>query len=373
MRIISKPVDPDLTFSLPDVPAEAKDVLFLDIETTGISREKSAVYLIGCVCMQPEGWQLTQWFDDTGMDEKMLLSSFLVFCGKFRYVINYNGNRFDLPFLRARMEAHGLLREGSAAAFLSMESVDLYGYIAPFRHLLGLPDYKQQTVEAYLQTGRTEEEDAKALIDTYKKYLYLPSLGLLDRLTAHNAANVEGILKLLPLSAFARLEKMQVTVTRAQANYYTDHEGKPAEELLVRFKMDFSLPARVYAGADHCYLKIDGDSGVLKIPLYSEEMKYFYANYKDYYYLPAEDMAIHKYIASFVDPGRRIQARPETCYTRKTASYLPQWDLYRTPFFKRGFEDREFFFEFSEDIKKDRAALSDYAAYVLRHIIFRKP
>ncbi len=235
MRIISKPVGLDTEFSLPDVPAGALDVLFLDIETTGISREKSAVYLIGCICMQPEGWQLTQWFDDTGTDEKMLLSSFLIFCEKYRYVVNYNGNRFDLPFLRARMEANGLLKEGSAASsFLSMESVDLYGYIAPYRHLLGLPDYRQQTVEFCIGTGRTENEDGKAMIDAYKKYLLLPSKEMLDRLVGHNAANVEGLLGLLSLSAFSRLEEMNVTVTRAQANYYTDHEGKQAEELLSR-------------------------------------------------------------------------------------------------------------------------------------------
>ncbi len=370
MRIISKAIEQDLYFSLPDVPAEPQEVLFLDIETTGISRTNSTVYLIGCIYMQPEGWQMTQWFDDTGMDEKMILSSFLVFCGKYKYIINYNGNRFDLPFLRARMDFHGLLSD--ASSFLCMESVDLYAYIAPYRHLLGLADYKQQTVEACIGTGRTEDADGKELIDAYKKYLLLPSLEMLDRLVLHNQANVEGLLKLLPLSSFARLEEMNVTVTRAQANYYTDHEGKQAEELLVRFNMDFSLPARIYAGADHCYLKIEGDKGVLKVPLYSEEMKYFYANYKDYYYLPAEDMAIHKYIASYVDPNRRIQAKPETCYTRKTAAYLPQWTLYRTPFFKRSFEDKSIFFEFSDDMKKDRSALSDYAAYVLKHIILRK-
>lgn len=370
MRIISKAIDQEVRFLLPDVPAGPQEVLFLDIETTGISRTGSTVYLIGCIYLQPEGWQMTQWFDDTGMDEKMILSSFLVFCGKYKYIINYNGNRFDLPFLRARMDFHGLLSD--AAPFLSMESVDLYAYVAPYRHLLGLPDYRQQTMEACLGTGRTEDADGKELIDTYKKYLHLPSLEMLDRLVLHNQANVEGLLKLLPLSAFANLEKMEVTVTRAQANYYTDHEDRQAEELLVRFKMNFSLPARIYAGADHCYLKIEGDAGILKVPLYSEEMKYFYANYRDYYYLPAEDMAIHKYISSYVDPNRRIQAKPETCYTRKTAAYLPQWSLYRTPFFKRSFEDKSIFFEFSDDIKKDRAALSDYAAYVLRHIIFRK-
>lgn len=106
------------------------------------------------------------------------------------------------------------------------------------------------------------------------------------------------------------------------------------------------------------------------MPLYSEEMKYFYANYKDYYYLPREDMAVHKYIATYVEPDHRVQAKPQTCYTRKTASYLPQWSLYRTPFFKRRFEDSDIFFEFSDDMKKNRDALSDYAAYVLHHILF---
>ena len=77
--------------------------------------------------------------------------------------------------------------------------VDLYAYIAPYRHLLGLPDYRQQTVEACLQTGRTEDADGKELIDTYKKYLLLPSLEMLDILTLHNQANVEGLLKLLPI------------------------------------------------------------------------------------------------------------------------------------------------------------------------------
>ena len=368
MRIISKMLEESTAFSLPDIPADAQEVLFLDIETTGISRANSAVYLIGCICLQPDGWQMTQWFDDTGLDEKTLLSSFLIFCSRYHYIINYNGNRFDLPFLRARAEHHGLLQDSTA--FLSMESIDLYGYIAPYRHLLGLPDYRQQTLEQTMQTGRTEDADGKAMIEAYKKYLLLPSSAMLDRLVSHNEANVTGLIRLLPLSAFARLEDMQLTVTQAQANYFRDYEGKQAEELLVRFRMDLALPVRIYAGADHCYLKIEKDSGVLKIPLYTEEMKYFYANYKDYYYLPREDMAVHKYIATYVEPDHRVQAKPQTCYTRKTASYLPQWSLYRTPFFKRRFEDSDIFFELSDDMKKDRDALSDYAAYVLHHILF---
>lgn len=370
MRIVSKTIESNAHISFPDLQADDGEVLFLDIATTGIKRSDCSIYLIGCICRQHDGWQLTQWFDDTGLDEKNVLSSFLIFCSGFKYIVSYNGNRFDLPFLRVRIENNGLTQ--AAAGFLSMNSVDLYGYIAPYRHLLGLPDYRQQTVEEALQTGRTASEDGREMVNTYKKYLLLPSAGLMEKLVLHNEADVSGLLALLPLSEFSRLEDLRVKVGRAQANYYTDHEGNKAEELLIQFSLPFTLPTRIYAGMDHCYLKIDGDQGVLKIPMYTEEMKYFYANYKDYYYLPGEDMAIHKYIASYVDRNRRVQAQPETCYTRKTSSYLPQWDLYQTPFFKRRYSDKEIFFEFTDKIKKDRDELSDYASYVLRHIILRK-
>lgn len=369
MRIISKSISKDTKIDLPGIDAGAQDVLFLDIETTGIKRADNRVWLIGCICMETDGWHLTQWFDDTGLEEKSILSSFLLFAGRFRYVINYNGNRFDLPFLNVRIQTQGLEKE--AAPFLSMRSIDLYSYIAPYRHLLGLPDYRQQTLEAALETGREEALDGKALVEAYKKYLLLPSSPLMEKLALHNEANVAGLLDLLCLSAFSNLDDLKVSVRRVQANYYTNYDGGQAEELLIYFALSFSLPVRIYAGQDHCYLKIDGETGVLKIPLYTEEMKYFYANYKDYYYLPGEDMAIHKYIASYVDKNRRIQARPETCYTKKASTYLPQWGLYRTPFFKRSYEEKEIFFEFTDQIKRDREALSDYASYVLAHIIFR--
>ena len=187
-------------------------------------------------------------------------------------------------------------------------------------------------------------------------------------LLGHNEADVTGLLSLLPLMIYRELDSSEFRVRKAQANYYTDHDGTRREELFIFFRLGRSLPAPVYASADHCYVKIEGDEGVLKVPLYTEVMKYFYANYKDYYFLPEEDMAVHKYLASYVEKSRRIQARPETCYTRKTSSFLPQWDLYRTPFFKRSYEDKELFFEFSDDCKKDRNFLGGYAAYVFTHI-----
>ena len=101
------------------------------------------------------------------------------------------------------------------------------------------------------------------------------------------------------------------------------------------------------------------------VPIYEEELKYFYANYKNYYYLPTEDMAIHKSIASFVDKDYREQATAENCYTRKFSLYLPQWEVLTEPFFKRDYRSRDLFFELTDDIKKDRDLFSRYASHIL--------
>ena len=363
MRIVSQKIDISPQEELLEAIAPLSDFLFLDIETTGLSAENAQVYLIGCAYFQADGWNLIQWMDTTGNEEKEILSSFLLFASGYGHLVHYNGGRFDLPFLRKRLAAHSLEDLRTDA-----QSIDLYAAITPYRRLLGLTDYRQQTMEALLQTGRSEEESGADLVRVYKKYIADPEPQLMEKLLHHNAADVTGLLSLVPLIIYGDLDETGLKVRRAQANYYTDYDGARREELFIFFSLKRPVPAPVYASSDHCFVKIEEDSGILKVPLYTEVMKYFYANYKDYYYLPEEDMAVHKYLSSYVERSRRVQARPETCYTKKHSSFLPQWDLYRTPFFKRDYADQELFFEFTDDCKRDRGFLSDYVSYVLRHI-----
>ena len=363
MRIISKSIDISVQDELLQGIAPLSDFLLLDIETTGLSAENSLVYLIGCIYHQTDGWNRIQWMDNSGNEEKEVLSSFLLFASGYKYLIHYNGDRFDIPFLRRRMEHYALTDTTAEAA-----SLDLYRSISPYKRILGLPDYRQQTMEALLGTGRTESESGGDLVKVYRKYIADPEQDLFLKLLEHNEADVTGLLMLLPLLIYSDLDAGEFRVRKAQANYYTDYDGARREELFIFFRLQRPLPAPVYSSADHCFVKIEGDEGILKIPLYTEVMKYFYANYKDYYFLPEEDMAVHKYLASYVEKSRRVQAKPDTCYTRKAGSFLPQWDLYKTPFFKRSYADKELFFEFSDECKKDRSFLSGYAAYVFAHI-----
>ena len=129
------------------------------------------------------------------------------------------------------------------------------------------------------------------------------------------------------------------------------------------------LPSSVGASYDGCFFKAEGDIATLRIPLIETELKYFYDNYKDYYYLPSEDQALHKSVAQFVDKSHRVQATAATCYTRKPGQYLKEWDAIFSPVFKEEYGDKTLYFELTDELKLSRAAMSLYAVHVLGHII----
>ena len=70
-------------------------------------------------------------------------------------------------------------------------------------------------------------------------------------------------------------------------------------------------------------------------------------------------------LPSFVDKNHRMQATASTCYTRKQSTYLPQWDIIVEPFFKRDYKSKEFFFEVTDELKKNRKAFTEYAQHLL--------
>ncbi len=363
MRIIDKTLhDSAPAYALQRI-APLTEYLFLDIETTGLRPENGTIYLIGCIYYDSEEYQLRQWFAEKEEEEGDILAAFLAFAGPFRHLIHYNGNRYAIPFLQKRIAFYGLKN-----VLAGMDSLDLYPIARQMRGLFGIADCSQLTLENFFDTGRMQSETSKDLSGFYQDYILSASDKDLTLLLSHNEADLRGLLPLTGLICYHDLMEQELTVNKAQANYYDDYTSHAREEVLLFFTLPASLPRPIQGTADHCFMKAEGNKGVLKIPLQTTEMKYFYANYKDYYYFPKEDMAIHKSIASFTEKSHREQAAAATCYTRKTSSYLPQWDLFREPFFKRSYEDKDLFFEMTDAVKKDREFLSRYATYVFRHI-----
>ena len=203
------------------------------------------------------------------------------------------------------------------------------------------------------------------LIRVYREFVFSHDYNLYHTLLLHNSDDMKGMLEILPVLAYYDMFNNSIRARKVQASYYNDMHGIPRKELVLQLIFPSCLPVPISFMAKGCHFKGNGHEGTLIVPIYEEELKYFYANYKDYYYLPTEDMALHKAIASFVDKDYRQQATASNCYTRKFSCYLPQWKVLAEPFFKRDYNSKDLFFELTDEIKKNRQLFSDYASHIL--------
>ncbi|MBQ7615197.1 MAG: ribonuclease H-like domain-containing protein [Butyrivibrio sp.] len=379
-----------------------EEILFIDIETTGLSPRNSELYLIGTGHFKDGKWLISQFFAENTSQEEQALSAFSDFSRSFKKLVHFNGDRFDIPFLKAKYEEHML-----SDPFENMESFDLYKHVKPYKTQLGLADGKQKTVETFLGIDREDKYDGGKLIAVYKDYEESGSDELLQLLLLHNFEDVKGMLKLLPIlryekffDMFRNMPKVSVRTdeeideslyldddnaettaenklrlqlpmraVKVQANRYKDYDGEEKSEVYMKLMLNIELPSQIAGIYGGCYFKAKGTEATLKVPLYETELKYFYSNYKDYYYLPGEDMAIHKTLATYVDKNFREKAKPENCYTKKQGQYLMEWDLVFTPFFKRDYSDKSFFFDLNDNMKQSRFAMSLYGCHVVAHVL----
>ncbi len=348
----------------PDYPVEKlapiEQILFLDIETTGFTAKSSSLYMIGCAYFEDGSYYSKQWMAETYHQEKDILTAFFEFASYFSYLIHFNGNRFDLPYLLQKCLQYEL-----SYSFDTFSGIDIYKRIAPYKFFLKLPNCKQKTIEQYLGISREDTFTGGELIGIYHDYVKKPSDFSKHALLLHNREDIMGMLSILPILSYYDIFNGNLKAKKVQANYYTDYSGNRRQELIMTLSLPSLLPIPVSASIGGCYFKGEENSASLKIPIYEEELKYFYANYKDYYYLPSEDVALHKSVSGFVDRKHRMPATASTCYTRKASLYLPQWELIFTPFFKRDYKSKELFFELTDELKKDRKAFTSYAKHVL--------
>ena len=223
-------------------------------------------------------------------------------------------------------------------------------------------------MEKYLGLEREDAFSGGELIGVYHDYVKDPSEFARNTLLLHNEDDLKGMLSILPMLSYFDLFNSSLRVKRASANNYKDYSGDTRQELVLVAELPIELPKPVTASACGCYFHGEGNEGSFRIPIYNEEMKYFYANYQDYYYLPEEDVALHKSVATFVEKEHRTQATASTCYTRKASRYLPQFELLFEPIFRREYRSKEVFFELTDELKRDRAAFTEYANHILQMI-----
>lgn len=290
--------------------------LFLDIETTGLSRSRHQIYLIGMASLvDHNNIYVNQLFADTPEDEASILARFAeeLRTSQVKRIITFNGNSFDLPFLLARAQAAHI-----PLSFDDMELFDIYKEVTRRKHTLQLQNYRQKTIEQFLGINREDPFSGGDLIKVYERYVSHPDQTSARLLKLHNYEDVLGMIDLLAVFAYDALFSSPACVACASVERYTDPDNSPCEELIAALTPPHELPGMLSCTqpVTGAYLHACGNHVRLRVPLYQGMARLYYLDYKNYFYLPAEDMAIHKSVAVYVDKSYRKKATPETCYSK---------------------------------------------------------
>ena len=356
-------------------------LLFFDIETTGLSAYDSGLYLLGCVYFEDGFWHFHQWLSEGLSDELLILREFGALLAQFDKVVHFNGDTFDMRFLEALAAQYGL-----PELFKGKESLDLLKIVRKLRRVLGLPDCKLKSVERFLGIFREDRFTGGELIEAYERYLEKREDRLLRMLLLHNEEDIVNLLSILPVLSYADF------FTGPDFSVMEAYFSGSASKLFVTARMNFSLPAAFEAvtpegikirvsteenggvsdSFDESRETGDDDATARKetsnsrvsfeIPSFYGELRFFYPNPKDYWYLPAEDCAYHKKVASFVDKSHRVPATRENCYTRMEGYFLAAPAGFEGPVFRESFSAEKAYVRYEEE------KLPEYLRSVIRGI-----
>jgi hypothetical protein len=168
-----------------DAPAEARRLLYLDTETTGLAGGTGTyAFLVGVGFFDGDAFEVRQFFMRDLDEEPALLTVLEETFRSFDGFVTYNGTGFDLPLLETRFVLGR--RRFPAEVF----HVDLLG---PARRLWSarLPDCRLGTVEQDVLRFIREDDLPGALIPTvYFEYLRQKRPDALPRVFEHNRHDI---------------------------------------------------------------------------------------------------------------------------------------------------------------------------------------
>lgn len=341
------------------------DLLFFDIETTGLSSKTSQVVLIGLIQynLEASAFEMIQFLAESkdSSEEIQILENFCRIALTKNYLVHFNGGSFDLPFLKHRCQILHL-----SESFSQLPSLDLYRELlampAFFRQM---PNHKQKSFELLIGYPRKDRLSGKEMISAFQEYAKTKNSSTLKLLLLHNEDDLKGMLALTSLGSLKQLLQDSYEITEIQELQEPNLDGTIETKLLFQLSLEMPVPAILSANTSFCYITITENKVKIKMPLYEGTLRYFYPDYKNYYYLPFEDEAIHKSVAAYLDSSHRQKATAATCYKKISGTFLYAPGTPKLPLLRENYHSREHYvlWPFPEPVSQH---LSSYLHEVLK-------
>ncbi len=383
-------------------------VIYFDIETTGFRASTSRLYMIGWAVREDsscpsspdirnlnddcQGWVVTQIMAESSAEEVLLLEQFSRILSLYDTIIEFNGDRFDLPYMKEKYESFHM-----TDPFAHCQTVDLYRVIKPYKNMLGMSRLNQKSVEQFLHITRKDPYNGGELINVYRSvrsHSCSDEAAAVSALFLHNYEDVLGMLKMTPLLAYplAMQSRAQVTISRKEACSLTYGCGVLEASFTLDVPVPHSLDLTVGAHLEEnlqtdqmedllravddnpchkapdaaCHILLEKDQATVTLYLLPLSLYHYFPDYRNYYYLPEEDTAIHKSVATFVDASHREKAKAQNCYVKKQGFFLPQAEDQFQPSFRRCYKDSISWFEYQSGMEEDSGSICDYIHALVR-------
>lgn len=339
--------------------ASVHDILFFDIETTGFVTANTTLYLIGVLYYRDNAYHIRQWFNEDGKQEKEMIHAFTSFCSDFSHLVHFNGSTFDLPYLRQKAEACQIPFDIEQ----SLCQIDIYKEIKAYKSIFSLENLKQKSIEAFLGIERKDTYSGGELIRLYQKYAARPSKELEDILLLHNHDDLLG----MPL--FSDILNYNTFFNHLEVTHVTYEYDTTTLSIHFSFSEEAFLPKRITYSRNNIYLNAYETTATICLPILSGTLRHYFSDYKNYYYLPQEDMAIHKSVATYVDAENKVKATKKNCYIKKTAIFVPCFQSDQADYvFKEHPEDKELYQTLDNFLTLEDRELKAYIPQIIKII-----
>ncbi len=319
----------------------ASDEVLLDIETTGLASKYSGIYMVGIIFKEDDEVKFEQWFAEKKEDEyEIIYRLYDLIEGK--KIITYNGDSFDLPFIKSRGKIYGI-------NYPIFTSLDLIKPTRKIKKLLGLENVKLKTVEAYFGFDRDDVFTGGMLIDIYHSFLESKDDKLKHVLILHNNDDMFGLYELYKQKDFI-LSLKSMTEGNFDANlksFIIENEN-----FHIVFNTDFSIYKEI--SGNKINLKFSNNKCEASGKIAKGVLKHFFKDYYNYYYSAEDDMAIHKSVGKYLKNANVIKASKENCYIKEDGIFLPSSKNLDLPLFKNSFDSTDLYVSLSDIKKQDK-------------------
>lgn len=165
-----------------------KDAFFIDIETTGLNRSYSDVISITVLLLENNCYKIHQIFCEYPIDESDALKYLKDLINLKKYIITYNGNSFDIPFLKSKFEKHNI-----NVSFDSFIKIDLYSWLRHVKNKIQMDNLKLKSIEKYFNINRSDTLNGEDIITLYEAYRIEPRKEFSYLILKHNYEDVSNL------------------------------------------------------------------------------------------------------------------------------------------------------------------------------------